>query len=470
MPASGSDIPRGRVRRVMPLAGFTARAAGGRLVAGLSQRAGNDGAVDRFHERTADRYAELLGHSKGALMKAGQMMSLVDYRTFGTGGFAPYHQAMTRLQADAPPMHPDLVREVLRSELGPTELFTAFDEDPLAAASIGQVHRATLVDGRQVVVKIQYPGVAQAIRDDLANTEMLATFLRFAAAASGLKNDVRSIAREAAARIAEEIDYHHEAAMITAFSDLYRDHPFIRIPTVVPELSSGRVLTMTYLDGMEWSAAQQANQELRNTWAETIQRFAYGSFRHSNLMHADPHPGNYRFHADGTVGFVDFGCVKVIPEYQRWRMVALNRALTEGRKDDMRDIMVQAGFFSADSDLSPDELYRWQSEVLYEHALAPQPVTYTAESIDRVVRGLFDARQPDHPVARMNAPDDQVMVGRLQLAVTSVCVGLGATLPVRAIVDDFDGTIEPVTELGKQHHAWVRDRGLPNGLDHHDHP
>lgn len=108
----------------MPLAGFTARAAGGRLVAGLAQRAGNDGAVRRFHERTAERYAELLGHSKGVLMKAGQMMSLVDYTTFGTGGFAPYHQAMTRLQADAPPMHPDLVQEALAAELGPARHFS----------------------------------------------------------------------------------------------------------------------------------------------------------------------------------------------------------------------------------------------------------------------------------------------------------------------------------------------------------
>ena len=455
----------------MPLAGFTARAAGGRLVAGLAQRAGNDGAVRRFHERTAERYAELLGHSKGVLMKAGQMMSLVDYTTFGTGGFAPYHQAMTRLQADAPPMHPDLVQEALAAELGPAlSLFAAIDEEPLAAASIGQGHRATLIDGRQVVVKIQYPGVAQAIRDDLANTEMLATFLRFATAASGLKQDIRSVAREAAARITEEIDYHHEAAMITAFNDLYRDHPFIRIPTVIPELSSARVLTMTYLDGMDWAAAQEADQDLRNTWAETIQRFAYGSFRHANLLHADPHPGNYRFHPDGTVGFVDFGCIKVLPEYQRWRMVALNRALVEGRKNDMRNIMVQAGFFTADSDLTAEEIYQWQSDVLYEHTRAPQPVTYTAESIDRVVRGLFDVREPDHPVARMTAPDDQVMIGRLQLAVTSVCVGLNATLPVRAIVDDFDSTIEPVTDLGKKHHAWVRDRGLPTALEHHDHP
>ncbi|MDF2583645.1 MAG: hypothetical protein K0R33_2288 [Mycobacterium sp.] len=471
MAGSRSEIPSGRVRRVMPLAGFTARAAGGRLVAGLSQRAGNVGAVERFHERTADRYAELLGHSKGVLMKAGQMMSLLDYRAVGTGGFEPYQAAMMRLLDDAPPMHPTLVREILDGELGETRAyFTEFDDKPIAAASIGQVHRATLIDGRQVVIKIQYPGVAGAIRDDLANTEMLATFLRFTAAAAGLTADVRPVAREAAALIAEEIDYRHEATSISAFSDLYRGHPFIRIPDLIPEASTDRVLTMTYIDGMSWAQAKDADQDLRNTWAEVISRFSQANLRHANLLHVDPHPGNYRFNSDGTVGFLDFGCIKVLPEMLRQTIVGMTRAVLDGRKDDYRTLMVSAGFLEPDSDLTADELYRWQSDILYESVLAPQPATYTPESIQRVVRGIFDARAADHPMARMNAPDDFVFVSRLTLAVTSVAAGLRATLPIRAMFDDIDGVVEPVTELGKQHHAWVRDRGLPNGLDHHDHP
>ena len=425
-------VPRGRIRRTMPLAGFTARAAGGRVIAGLREKAGQDGAVEQFHERTAERYAELLGHSRGVLMKVGQIMSLLDTRAVGAGGFWPYQKAMSRLQADAPPMHPALVHEVLEGELdSAVQHFAEFTEEPMAAASIGQVHRAVLRDGRRVAVKIQYPGVAQAIRDDLANAELLATFLRFlAASTSGVKRDVKSVAREVASRISEEVDYRHEAATIAAFSELYRDHPFIRVPEVIAEMSTNRVLTMTYLDGMDWAAAQQADQDLRNVWAETILRFAYGSFRHANLMHADPHPGNYRFNTDGTVGFVDFGCVKVLPELQRWRQVAMNRALQEGRKQDLRDIMVLAGYLTADSDLTADELYQWQSELLGEcMATTPQPVTYTTDSINRVVRCLFDVRDNNHPVARMTAPDDYVFAARLQLAVSSVCAGLNATLP-----------------------------------------
>jgi predicted unusual protein kinase regulating ubiquinone biosynthesis (AarF/ABC1/UbiB family) len=471
MQPNDAPVPRGRIRRTMPLAAFTARAAGGRLVAGLREKAGNDGAVEQFHARTAERYTELLGHSKGVLMKAGQILSMVDARALGTGGFWPYQKAMNRLQADAPPMHPALVREVLDTELGSAvDQFAQFAEEPMAAASIGQVHRAVLHDGREVAVKIQYPGVGQAIRDDLANTELLATLLRFMMSASGLGVDVRTVAREAAARISEEIDYRHEAAMITTFAELYRGHPFIRIPDVVPAASTDRVLTMTYLDGMGWTAAQQADQDLKNTWAEAIVRFSHGNFRHANLLHPDPHPGNYRFNTDGTVGFVDFGCVKILPEQKRWLIVAMQRAVIEGRKHDYRDLAVQAGFLDADSDLSADELYQWQAPMWYEIIAAPQPATYTPETIARTVRGLFDLRDPGHPINRMYAPDDYVFIPRIQLAVFSVCADLHATMPIRAIFNDMDGVTEPTTELGKLHHAWVCERGLPGALDHHDHP
>jgi predicted unusual protein kinase regulating ubiquinone biosynthesis (AarF/ABC1/UbiB family) len=471
MPLPDNSVPRGRIRRMMPLAGATARAAGGRLVAELRERAGDDGAVERFHERTAQRYAELLGHSRGVLMKAGQVFAMIDAHPLGTGGFGHYRKALTQLQAVVPPMHPVLVREVLETELGGSiEQFAEFAEQPMAAASIGQVHRARLRDGRHVAVKIQYPGVAQAIRDDLANTELVATLMRFAASASGLmKPDVRPAAREAAARISEEVDYRHEAATIATFSELYRGHPFIRVPDVVPEASTDRVLTMTYLDGLDWAEAQQADQDLKNTWAETIMRFSFGNYRHANLLHADPHPGNYRFNPNGSVGFVDFGCVKVLPEPQRRRLVTVNRAVIEGRKQDMRDIMTQMGFLTADCDLTVDEIYQWYSTILYEYVSPSQPVTYTHETTRRVIAGIFDLRDAGHPMARMNAPDDFVFIGRVQLALATVCAGLRATAPARAIADDIDGVAEPTTQLGVRHHTWVRERGLPSALDRHDH-
>ncbi|MEZ0053690.1 putative unusual protein kinase regulating ubiquinone biosynthesis (AarF/ABC1/UbiB family) [Mycobacterium sp. MAA66] len=470
MNPSDNFVPRGRVRRTMPLAGFTARAAGGRLVAGLRERAGNDGAVERFIERTAERYTDLLGHSKGALMKLGQLLSMVDTGGLGTGGFAPYQQALTRLQASAPSMAPELVREILRTEFGSTAAYFAdFTHTPIAAASIGQVHRAVLHDGRQVAVKIQYPGVADAIRHDLANTELVATFLRFATSASGMVFDPRDIGRELTIQIAEELDYRRETAMMTMFSDLYRGHPFIRVPEVIDDASTDRVITMTYLDGMDWTAARQADQDLKNTWAETILRFAWGNFRHANLLHADPHPGNYRFHPDGTVGFVDFGCVKILPEDKRRQWVSVVRNIIENNKNELRSNLVAAGFIAADSSLTAGDVHAFYAQVFYELIAERQPVTYTPDSGARTTRWLFGLDSAN-PLTRMSAPADYVFAPRVQQALTNICGGLSATLHVRSINDDMDGVAEPTTELGKKHHAWVRDRGLPFGLDHHDHP
>ena len=171
--------------------------------------------------------------------------------------------------------------------------------------------------------------------------------------------DLRPATREIAARIAEEIDYRHEAANIAAFGELYRGHPFIRVPDVVGEASGDRVLTMTYLDGLDWAAAQGADQGLKNTWAEVILRFLLGSYRHSNLFYADPHPGNFRFGLDGRVGFVDFGCVKVFSERQRRGLIGMPRATADGRKPELRDLMVESGFLTTDSAISVDQVYEW---------------------------------------------------------------------------------------------------------------
>jgi predicted unusual protein kinase regulating ubiquinone biosynthesis (AarF/ABC1/UbiB family) len=459
----------------MPVAGFTARAAGGRMVAALREKAGNTGALDRFHERTAEQYAELLGHSKGVLMKAGQLVSMVDANAIGAGELSPYQKALTRLQADAPPMDCALARQVVEDDLGQpiSALFASFSDEPMAAASIGQVHRATLHDGREVAVKIQYPGVAQAIRDDLSNTELLATMFRFAAGAAGALGaslpDVGPISAEISERISEEIDYRQEAAHITAFSELYRDHPDIRVPEVIPAVSGDRVLTMTYLDGLDWIAAQNVDQELKDTWSEVITRFIAGAYRHGNLFHADPHPGNYRFRLDGTVGFVDFGCVKILTEHQRRLIVRMLRAAVDGHKDELRDRMIESGFFAADSILTADDAYRWYQQIIYE-LLAPQPVTYTEETSQRAIASLLDVRDADHLMRHITVPPDFVFFSRLNLSMNAIFTALRATFHARASVDDMDGVAEPLTEMGRRHVAWVRERGLPFGMDDHEHP
>lgn len=458
----GSDsVPRGRVRRAAPLAGLTARTVCGRVIAGAREAVGADSALQRYDRRAAQRYAELLGRSRGVLMKAGQILAMCDTSDWGGGGFGPYLEVLGNLHREVPAMPPGLVRELLDAELGAgVKPFAELSQYPIATASIGQVHRAVLADGRHVAVKVQYPGVDQAICDDLANAELVTTFLQLVRSATAIRVDLGPVAREAAARIGEEVNYRHEAATAAVFGELYRGHPFIRIPEVVTEASGDRVLTMTYLGGVDWDAAQEADQDLKNAWAEAIVRFVWSNLRLAGLLHADPHPTNFRFFPDGQVGFLDFGCVQVLTAAQRCSWMAMIRAALEGRTADLRDGMAHAGFLDADPTLTGEDLYRWATELLYEIIVEPQPVTYTPQSRTRMIRNLLDFQDRHHPLNRISYPCDVAFASRIQLNLVSMCATLGATIPIRAIANDTYNVSEPVTMLGHQHHAWLRRRGL----------
>ncbi|AMW20835.1 ABC1 kinase family protein [Mycobacteroides chelonae] len=463
-------VPRGRIRRTMPLAGFTARAAGGRLVAGLREKAGDTGAVDRFHEKTAERYTELLGHSKGVLMKAGQIFSSIDTSAMGDGRISPYERAMAKLQTQSPPMDPALARSIVESELGLSvdKAYAEFTDEPISSASIGQVHRAVLHDGREVAVKIQYPGVAQAIQEDLANTELVTTFLRTFLSLLGrsVAIDLRATAEDISERIAEELDYRREAANIASFHELFRGHPFIRVPEAVPELSSDRVLTMTYVDGIGWAQAQQSSRELKDTWGEALWRFSLSPLQHASAFYTDLHPGNYRFGLDGSIGIVDFGSVKIIPERLRLAWIQMIVANLQKRIGDLHSIMTEAGFIPAGSTMTTDEVHRWMDQNNPD-VVGPQPVTYTAQLVNRNMATL-DTSSPNSLSARIALPPDLIYFVRVPLGVRSTLSKLGATVDARAVVEDMTGVAEPTTALGVRHVAWVRERGLPFGLEPRD--
>lgn len=454
-----------RLGRMVPLAGLAGRTAGEAVVAALRKRlTGQDSAAD-FHERTSERYAAMLGHSKGVLMKAGQVLSFA-----ALGSMVPperqrvYQAAMARLQADAPPMAPELAAAVVEAELGapPEEVFAEFDPHAFAAASIGQVHAARLDDGRRVAVKVQYPGVEQAIRADLDNTELLATFLQLVGAIMPGSNrlDVRAVAREVAARIGEEIDYRIEAAHQTDFADAYRDHPFIRIPEVVPRLSARRVLTMDLVDGMRWSQALQADQQMRDRWSEVIYRFALGSLRMVGMFHADPHPGNYLFHDDGAVTFLDFGCVN---RFSAAQVALMQRVVAAAIADDaaaLWDAFVEIGFLTASDAPTPAELLEWYRDKL-QPLVAEQPYTYTSEYAASMVSGIF-ARQgaAGSVMRRFELPREYVFLSRIDLGLTALLAEMEATGPWAAIRSEWDENGPPATEIGKHDvEHWAR-RGL----------
>src|SRR3954453_4112012 len=386
-------IPQGRLRRTAPLAAISARAAGEGVVDVLRRRLkGERGASLEFHVRNAERYADVLSRSKGVLMKVGQILSFVDTSAVleGQHGDA-YRAALASLQADAEPMEPVLVAAVIESELGrpPEEIFAEFSLAPLAAASIGQVHTARLHDGTEVAVKVQFPGVADAIRADLANTELLFTFVKIAkGVVPQYRNfDVRPLAEEIAERFGEELDYRTELANQMEFAEHYRGHPFARVPEVFPELSSDRVLTMEMVHGRRWNEIGDVDQALRDRWGEAINRFFFGSIARFGMFNADPHPGNYLFHDDGTVTFLDFGCVKRFTPAMQRGFFDFHAAAMDDDAERLLAVSIEHGFASAESPPPADKLLAWHRQN-FAALHQPQPFTFTPDFLTQLPRQM----------------------------------------------------------------------------------
>lgn len=458
----GDGISHGRLRRTAPLAALTARTAGEAVVVGLrSKLTGADST--EFHVRTAERYTELLGRSKGALMKAGQMLSFVSLGpVVGEDFQSIYQAALTRLRNDAPPMAPELARAVLERELArrTESAFAQFEWEPLAAASIGQVHAARLHDGRAVAVKIQYPGVAAAIRADLKNNELLATFLGLINGLSPrrLEFDLRGAAQEMSVRIIEELYYRLEAANQAEFADIYRGHPFIHVPEVIGELCTDRVLTQELVQGKTWSDALASEQELRNSWGEAIYRFVFGTYHRFHVFHADPHPGNYLFHDDGSVSFLDFGCVKRFIREQAEMMNIIVRECLRGDVLATWKAAVEIGFFSSSGDVSPQEVLDYFREP-FEMYWAEQPFTVTPEYVAAFIDRRFSPTGPSGNAFRHAvAPPEYTLTSRIEMGEMSVLAGLRATNYWGSIAAERFENAPPLTAMGKLESEFFADR------------
>jgi predicted unusual protein kinase regulating ubiquinone biosynthesis (AarF/ABC1/UbiB family) len=452
---SGDGIRHGRARRVAPFVGLTARTAGEAVAIGLSSKlAGTD--RTEFHVRTAERYAELLGRSKGALMKAGQMLAFASAGPVGSSEIRPIYQAaLMRLCSDAPPMAPELARAVLEGELGcrADTVFCEFDWVALAAASIGQVHAARLHDGRAVAVKIQYPGAARAIGADLENTELIATLIGLIVSGMSpwrLRLDVRGVARELGERIAGELDYRAEAANQSIFAEHYRGHPFIHVPAVVEELCTDRVLTQELVQGLPWSDALAAGQELRDQWAEAIWRFVYGTPTRLHLFHADPHPGNYVFHEDGSVSFLDFGCVRRFRREQLEMIDAIVRECLRGDVQGTWRACVEAGFWRSSDPVSPEEVYAYWRED-FPLLWAKRRFVVTPEYVARRIERRCSPTGPSANALRYTTmPPEYTVMGRIEIGVTSLIGQLRAGNPWGLIAAEHLESAAPATDMGKR--------------------
>jgi predicted unusual protein kinase regulating ubiquinone biosynthesis (AarF/ABC1/UbiB family) len=389
---------------------------------------------------------------KGAIMKAGQMISFI------ADGLPPEAQAaLATLQADVPPMAPSLAEQVVHDELGgePERLFLDWDPVPVAAASIGQVHRAVMPDGRIVAVKVQYPGVDKAIRSDLDNAELLyGLFSQFA-----LRNlDVKALVDELRARMADELDYRIEAAHQAEFAERYRGHPFIHVPDVVPERSARRVLTSEWVDGLTWAEfSDNADWDARQRAAEVLFRFAQGSIHRHGVFNGDPHPGNYRFCEDGSITFLDFGLVKRWTPGELESLSPILDAILD--RDPERTVVtsVEGGFLAEDHGLDPAAVWEYVSGP-YVPFLEDE-FTFTREWVGQTLGRTIDINGPYAEVIRkMNLPPSYVILDRVVWGVSALLGRLEASGRWRALLAEYRKDEPPSTPLGREEAAWFSRR------------
>jgi predicted unusual protein kinase regulating ubiquinone biosynthesis (AarF/ABC1/UbiB family) len=405
---------------------------------------------EEFELRTAEQVAEELGNLKGALMKLGQMASYLDQ-----GLPSPVREALADLRQDAPPMAPDLAASVLEAELGagPDELFLEWDPVPLASASIGQVHRAITRDERAVAVKLQYPGVDDAIRTDLANADTLFGAMGFVF--SGL--DSASLVEELKERLGEELDYRREAENQRLFVDYYRDHPFIRVPAVVDELSTGRVLTSELAPGARWDELLTWTQAERDLAAEAIFRFVFRSLYRLHAFNGDPHPGNYLFEPGGRVTFLDFGLVK---RFTPGEVGTFHRMIDAFvlRRDlaDFRRTIERVGLLLPGADLTDEQVGEWMGH-FYEFVLEDGVTTITPDYASQTVRQMFDVSGPHGELIKSaNVPPSFVIIQRINLGLYAVLGELSATANWRRVANELWPFVDgpPSTPLGEEEAAW----------------
>lgn len=400
-----------------------------------------DLAADPRLARTAERLARELGDMKGAAMKLGQILSFID-----AGVLPPeYRDAFAALQADAPPMPYEMVEQIVASELGapPDELFTHFSRQPIASASIGQVHMAHR-GGEELVLKVQYPGVTEAIEADLRNAALFALLGkvvgRLLAGVAG-RIDTTAVIEELRARITEELDYRIEARNQQAFAELWRDDPAVHVPEVVPQLSTRRVITSRYADGNRWSYALEAPASLRNLWGTAIARFQWVSLFRDGFTNLDPHPGNYLFHEDGTVTFLDFGACQRFDASQLHRLAGLIDAVVVGSDEAIVDALVDFGLVTSPGSTTFDHtLITRPVRLAVEPAMhEDQPFrfapTFVADQVGQAVRLRFGSDEL-RLLQQLDVPIELPMVLRITLGTAGLLSRLDTAVDFRAVIDE----------------------------------
>jgi predicted unusual protein kinase regulating ubiquinone biosynthesis (AarF/ABC1/UbiB family) len=457
-------IPTSRVRRTATVATLAASEA----VKQFGTRAANvtrgdeasEAAMARRQLETAKQIVAVLGTMKGAAMKLGQVMSFLDMGLVAEEHREEFQRELAKLRDAAPTVSFKQMRRVIEEDLEApiSEVFATFDEEPIAAASIGQVYRATLErDGRTVAVKVQYPGVASAVRADMQNLDMIMRLLK--RMTPGM--DVKGVAEEIRERIVEELDYELEAQNQRSLSRIFAGHPFILVPDVISSLSRERVLVSEFVDGVGFEELQGRSQAERDRIGEIVFRFFLGCLYRHRQFSGDPHPGNFLLMDDGRVAFLDFGLFKRMDAEPVELELAAQRAVVEGDAPALHKLLAASGFLPEPERVNPEHLLAFIRDAIWWYTTADEPVQLSPEIATQVMLESSDPRSSHFREMRHQDMRPEHLFGRrMEMLTLAVLSQLRARANWHRIAREWIYGDEPVTELGRAEAEFYGHSGV----------
>jgi predicted unusual protein kinase regulating ubiquinone biosynthesis (AarF/ABC1/UbiB family) len=444
-------IPTSRTARAAKVGRLAATEAvrhAGTHAANLTRpRGARRAALERRHLETAEQILTVLGTMKGAAMKFGQMLSFVDLGVVPRDARPEFQRKLAALRDAAPQVSFECMMRVLDEELDGRrrELFADFDEQPVGVASIGQVYRAMLTDGRAVAVKIQYPGVEAAVRADMKNLALLMRLLQ--RALPGIDTD--SVAREVKLRVGEELDYRLEARHQHAFAQAFRGHPFVIVPDAIEELCGIRVLVSEYVQGGGFEQLKQAPQEVRNRAGEIVYRFFCGTLYRRHEFSGDPHPGNFLLQDDGRVAFFDFGLFKRMEPASVAFELDCQRAAADGRAKDLHRLMADGRILPDPDRVAPELLLAYVRDAIGWYLIDEQVQLTPEMATEAMIDSMFPQSSYFGMFRHQHLPPEHLLARRLELFCAALLGQLGASANWHRIAREWMYGDPPATELGR---------------------
>jgi predicted unusual protein kinase regulating ubiquinone biosynthesis (AarF/ABC1/UbiB family) len=457
-------IPTSRVRRTATVATLAASEAvkqfGTRAANVARDEEASQEAMSRRQLETAKQIVAVLGTMKGAAMKLGQVMSFLDMGLVAEEHRDEFQRELAKLRDAAPTVSFKQMRRVIEEDLEEPleEVFSEFVEEPVAAASIGQVYQATLAEnGREVAVKVQYPGVAAAVRADMQNLDMIMRLMK--RMTPGM--DVKGVAEEIRERIFEELDYELEAQNQRSLARIFKGHPFIRVPDVVTSLSREHVLVSEYVRGTGFEELRGHSQAERDRVGEIVFRFFLGCLYRHRQFSGDPHPGNFLVLEDGSVAFLDFGLFKRLDPAPVELELAAQRAVIENDPAALHSLLASSGFLPHPERVDPEHLLAFVRDAIWWYTTADETVELTPAIATQVMIESSDPRSSHFREMRHQDMRPEHLFGRrMEMLTLAVLSQLRARANWHRIAREWIYGDDPVTELGRAEASFYGHSGV----------